>query len=114
MNELNKLELTLLNGLSVKYPSLKSHIDNLKVAQRKSTGTGLIVTFEYTNSEVELEDINALFNNEENIEIKKLKRGLSYVIDITAGQIEYLEFSTYDEKRDGEFGDYTIVDKLAR
>ncbi len=112
MNELNTLEITLLNGLVEKYPSLKSHIDNLKVSERKSTGTGLIVSFEYVNSEIGNEDINALFSNEENIQIKKLKRGLSYVIDITAGRIEYIEFSTYEEKWDGVFGEYTIVEKI--
>ena len=112
MLELNALEITLLNGLIEKYPSLKSHIDYLKVSIRKSTGIGVIVEFEYVNSEIEFPEINALFSNGENIEIKKLKKGLSYVIDITAGRIEYLEFSTYEENWDGVFGEYKIHDKI--
>ena len=112
MNDLNPLELTLLNGLVQKYPTLKSHLDLLKVSNRKSTGTGMLVTFEYTNSEIEFDEINALFSNEENIEIKKLKKGLNYVIDITMGRIETLEFSTYEENWDGVFGEYKLVDKI--
>lgn len=113
MTELNPIELTLLTGLIEKYPTFKAHLDILKVSSRKSTGTGLLVTFEYENSELEWDETNALFSNEENIEIKKLKKGLNYVIDITMGKIETLEFSTYDEKWDGVIGDYKLVDKIS-
>lgn len=112
MNELNTLEIKLLNSLIKKYPSLKSHIDHLKVSKRINTGTGLLVEFEYDDSEIEFPEINALFSNGENIEIKKLKKGLSYVIDVTGGRIEYLEFSTYEENWDGVFGEYSIHDKI--
>ena len=112
MNELNTLELTLLKGLVEKYPALKSHLDVLKVASRKNTATGLIVTFEYENSEIEFGEINALFSNEENIEIKKLKKGLNYVIDITMGRIETLELSTYEEKWDGVIGEFKLVENI--
>lgn len=111
MNKLNALERTLLTGLIEKYPNLQAHVDLLKVASRKSTGTGLIVTFEYDNSDIVLDEISALFSNEENIVLPKLKKGLSYVFDITAGKIEYLEFTTYEEKWDGVIGDYKLVEK---
>jgi hypothetical protein len=112
MNELNALEIKLLNGLFEKHPSLKSHIDYIKVSKRKNTSLGLIVSFEYEESDIEFSEINALFSNGEIIEIKKLKKGLSYVIDVTAGRIEYLEFSTFEENWDGIFGEYMINDKI--
>lgn len=111
MSDLSNLERTLLNGLEQKYPSLKSHIPYLKVKNREITGVGMYVNFEYVNSigQIEIENINALFSNEENIAIKNLKYGLGYVIDITDGEIKYIEFITYGESWDGKFGDYKIL-----
>ena len=111
MEQLTELESTLLNGLIQKYPALKSHSPYLKVKERKITGTGMEVNFEYTNSEEELnfEDINALFSNGENIEVKGLKQGLGYVIDVTDGKISYLELVTYGETWNGNLDDYKII-----
>jgi hypothetical protein len=111
MEELHELELKLVNSLTEKYPTLKSHIPCLRVNERKTTATGITVNLVYENFNGEFEDVNALFSNEENIVIKNLKKGLGYVIDITNGQIEYLEFSTYDEKWDGKIGEFKIVAK---
>ena len=113
MNELSNLEVILLNGLEQKYPSLKSHIPFLKVKDREITGVGMYLNFEYVNSDgkIKFEDINALFSNEENIQINNLKYGLGYVIDITDGEIKYIEFITYGESWNGIFGDYKIVKK---
>lgn len=111
MEELNNLELILLQGLTDKYPQLKSHVPFLKVSNRKLTANGLDVTLEYDNFNNEYDDTNALFSNGENIEIKRLKEGLSYVIDVTAGAITSIEFSTYNEKWDGKFTEYKIVEK---
>lgn len=109
MQELNKLELFLLEGLTIKYPQLQSHISFLQVAERKPTGEGLDVILKYKDFTADFDDTNALFSNGENIEIKGLKEGLSYVIDVTVGQITSIEFSTYKEKWDGKFGDYKIT-----
>ncbi|MDQ0477437.1 MULTISPECIES: hypothetical protein [Chryseobacterium] len=110
MEELNNLELTLLNALTEKYPSLKSHIPYLKLKERKNTGVGMLVDLEYVNGdELNFDDMNALFSNGENIEIKGLKQGLNYVIDVTDGKILYIEFSTYGENWNGEFGEYKII-----
>ena len=114
MKELNELELSLLNGLTEKYPALKSHIPYLKVTERKMTSTGLSVNFEYTNTDGQItieEDINALFSNGENIQIKNLKKGLAYVIDITGGKIEYIELTTYGESWDGKYDEFKIVSR---
>ena len=72
MDQLNELESILLDHLTEKYPSLKSHVPHLKVKDREMTKSGMIVNFEYTNAEEEInfEDINALFSGGENIEIK--------------------------------------------
>jgi len=111
MNELNELEQNLLKGLTTKYPQFQSHISHLKVAERKLTETGLNVDLDYIDFTDDFDDTNALFSNGENIAIKGLKEGLSYVIDITMGQITAIEFSTYKEKWDGKIVDYSIVDK---
>lgn len=110
MEELNELETTLLNRLTEKYPSLKSHLPYLKVSKRQISGFSLYVYFSYVDFTEEPEMINALFSNAEKIEIPALKEGLSYVIDVTAGVIEHIEFSTYKENWDGKFGDYKIVE----
>lgn len=111
MEQINELESILLNGLIQKYPSLKSHIPYLVITERKSTGAGLLVNFDYSSSteELKFDDINALFSGEENIEIKGLKHGLGYVIDITDGKILYIEFTTYGENWNGKIGDFKIV-----
>ncbi len=111
MEELNDLELKLINGLTIKYPSLEFHIPYLKVTQREVTGVGMYVNFAYVDFVGQLEDINALFSNEENIEIRNLKYGLGYVIDITGGEIKYIEFITYGENWNGKFTEYKIVQR---
>jgi len=52
-----------------------------------------------------------LFSNGENIEIENIKQGLGYVIDVTDGQIMYIEFTTYGENWNGIFGENKIVEK---
>jgi hypothetical protein len=109
MEELNELELILMNGLTTKHPSLKSHIPYLKVSRREITGVGMYVNFEYVNFDGQLEDINALFSNQENIEISNLQHGVGYEIVITDGEIKYIEFITYGENWNGKFTEYKIV-----
>lgn len=111
MEQLSNLETTLLNGLIEKHPSLNSHLLYLKVKDREITKVGMTVNFEYIHPEEELsfDDINALFSGGENIEIKGLKEGLGYVIDVTDGKIIYIEFTTYGENWNGKFGDYKII-----
>ncbi|WP_312825496.1 hypothetical protein [Epilithonimonas sp.] len=110
MKDLNEIEILLLEGLTVKYPQFKSHIAYLKVTNRKLSNLGLDVQLDYENYSGEFDETNALFSNGENIEIKGLKEGLSYVIDITAGQITSIEFSTYNEKWDGKITDFKIIE----
>lgn len=110
MKDLNEIELLLLEGLTVKYPQFKSHIAYLKVTNRKLSNLGLDVQLDYENYSGEFDETNALFSNGENIEIKGLKEGLSYVIDITAGQITSIEFSTYNEKWGGKITDFKIIE----
>ncbi len=109
MEEINELETTLLNGLTKKYPSLTSHVPHLKVSKRQISGFSLYVYFSYVEFNEEPEMINSLFSNGEKIMIPALKDGLSYVIDVTAGTIEHIEFSTYKESWDGVFGEYHII-----
>ncbi len=111
MEQLNNLESTLLIGLVEKYPSLNSHVPYLNIKARTMTKSGLIVDFEYAANaeELILDDINALFSNGENIEVKGLKQGLGYVIDVTDGKISYLELVTYGENCNGKLEEYKII-----
>ena len=111
MEQLTLLESTLLDSLTCKYPAFKAHLPYLKVKDREITKMGMVVNFEYLNTDEKLkfEDFNALFSGGENIESTGLKGGLSYVIDITDGQIVYIEFSTYGENWDGKIVDYKII-----
>lgn len=109
MEELNKLELNLLQGLITKYPSLVSQIGHLKVNKRQLAGFSYYIYLSYQNFAEEPEMINALFSNGEKILIPHLKEGLSYVIDVTAGKIEHIEFSSYKENWDGKIETYEIM-----
>lgn len=110
MEELNEIENTLLLGLTNKYPSLQEHIPHLKIKERKKLAFGMSVIFEYVDFDSPLEDLNALFSNEENIVLKNLKKGLNYVIDVTDGEITSIDFSTYDnEKWNGKWDDFKLV-----
>ncbi len=113
MEEFTSLELALLDVLVKKYPSLQSHLPFLKVSDRQSTEVGMIVNIVYSDMSDKLEpsDIDALFSNQERIHVKGLKNGLGYVIDVTDGEILFIEFMTYDEKWHGRFDDYKIVAK---
>lgn len=110
MDDLTELEFKLLSGLTNKYPALKSHIPLLKVTDRKATGNGLFVNFSYLNSVATFDtELNALYSNEERIKLPSLEKGLCFVIDITCGEISYIEFTTYCENWDGNFNGYEIV-----
>jgi hypothetical protein len=109
MEELNELELALLERLTVKYPDLTSHIAHLRVNKREKSGFSLYVYFTYQDFHQEPEMINALFSNGDKIALPELREGLSYVIDVTAGMIEHLEFSSYKENWDGKIDEYRIV-----
>jgi len=110
----NELEMILLTRLILKYPALKTHIAFLRVSSRQSTNNGLFVYFTYDSIDcIKNEELNALFSTAEKIQLKSLKNGLSYVVDITAGAIEYIEFSTYNEKWDGIIEDYQFIANAA-
>ena len=109
MEELNELELTLLEGLVVKHPSLKSHIPHLRVVNRVIHGNGITSELSYVNYNGDFSDINALFSNGEIIDVQNLKKGLGYVIDVTDGQITSIELNTYGEKWNGKYSEYVIV-----
>ena len=113
MDTFTSLESELLDRLIQKYPVLKSHIPFLQVVSRQASPEGMIVNITYRDLETKPEpsDIDALFSNQERIHVKGLKNGLGYVIDVTDGEIQFIEFMTYDEKWNGKFDDYKIVKK---
>lgn len=110
MNNLNKLEISILEKLSKEYPDLKSHIPFIKVLDREITGVGMYVNFYYTNNLISnLEVINASLSTNENIEVENLEFGLGYEVDISDGKVKFIEFITYGEEWDGNFVNYRFV-----
>ncbi|MFZ0565136.1 MAG: hypothetical protein WAM28_02995 [Chlamydiales bacterium] len=107
MINLNKLEFSILARLSNKYPEIKKHIPYLKVLNRDNTGVGMYVNFLYANDKiVPLSLPDSSISTNENIEIKGLKYGLGYEVDISKGRLNFIEFITYGEKWDGKITDF--------
>ncbi len=108
MDDLNKLELSILERLSNKYPEIKNHIPHLKILNRENTGVGMYVNFTYSN---EIEPLNlpdSSISTNENIEIQGLQYGLGYEVDISKGRLNFIEFITYGEQWDGMINDFTL------
>lgn len=104
MQKLNRLEFSILERLSTKYPLIKEHIPFLKVSSRKNTGVGMYVNFIYdnpNNEALKLEIENSAVSTNEIIEIDALEYGLGYEVDITDGKIKFIEFVTYGEQWNG-------------
>ncbi|PGH39187.1 MAG: hypothetical protein CRN43_10685 [Candidatus Nephrothrix sp. EaCA] len=105
MEELNKLELSILERLSINYPSIKGHIPFLRVESRENTGVGMYINFSYINPVEKLLDLgieNTSICTNEIIEMDGLKYGLGYEVDITDGKIKFIEIFTYGEEWDGD------------
>lgn len=110
MKDFNELEKELFQRLLKKYPQFEDHADFLIISKRKLHMKGMLIEFVYAPNNLKFDNLNALFNSNEKIELPALKEGLSYVFDITNGQIETLELSSYnDEKWDGKFEGFNII-----
>lgn len=111
MENLNSLEETLLKALLVKYPTLENHLSALQVAARKVTESGSYSELVYKDGNLNFEEeLNALFSDGKIIQIPELKKGLSYVIDITCGEITSIELNTYEEKWNGKMSGFKLVE----
>ncbi len=78
MEKLNPLELTLLQGLTIKYPTIGTHLPFLRVKDRVFTGVGMYSNFVYVETDgllLALEINNGAISNNENIEIQGPERG---------------------------------------
>ena len=107
MEQLNKIELSIFERLSISYPSIKSHISFLRVKSREKTGVGMYINFYYNNAD-KLSDLGIAevhISTNETIEITGLKYGLVYEVAITNGRIHFIELVTYGEEWNGEFSD---------
>ncbi len=103
-DKLNKLELSILEGLAIEYHFIKRHITFLRVKSRENTGVGMYVNFIYddpTNEILRLEIEDTVISTSETIEIDGLKYGLGYEVDITDGKIKFIELVTYGEDWNG-------------
>ena len=104
MQELNTLEFSILEKLSVKYHFIKEHIPFLKVNSRENTGAGMYVNLIYntpTDKELHFGEQNSAISTNEIIEIASLKYGLGYEVDIAEGEVKFIELFTYGEEWDG-------------
>lgn len=108
MEELNRLEKSILNRLSKKYPSLIFHIPYLKVQSRELTGVGMYINLLYSNSidqELDLDIKNTSISTNEIIELDGLKYGLCFELDISDGKLNFIELVTIGEEWDGNVSD---------
>ncbi len=114
MEKLSKLESAVLERLANTYPFLKKQIPYLMVKDRKATGVGMYVNFEYLNNSEDFEDMTVPYlalSTNENIEMEGLEYGLGFEVDITNGKIKFIEFITYGEDTwDGSLGEFRFVD----
>lgn len=101
--ELNNLEISILDRLSIKYPFVKHHIPFLKVATRENTGVGMYVNFIYDNPDKEIYAPikNSIISTNEIIGIEGLKYGLGYEVDVTDGRMTFIELVTHGEEWNG-------------
>jgi hypothetical protein len=109
MENLNDLETSILDRISLKYPNIKKHIPLLKVIDREMTGVGLYVNFCYSKINSNLQSIeidNGSISTNENIQIEGLKYGLGYEVFISDGKIKSIELITYGEGWDGKFNSF--------
>ena len=103
------IETELLNIFIAKHPEYSSHLEFIKVKNRKFTGVGMYINFEYEHNEITYKMVDFIFSNNETIYVDNLTYGLGYEIDITNGQINFIEFITYGESWNGEFENYKII-----
>lgn len=112
MERLNELDLAILHRVANKASFLTDHIAFLKVRDRVVTGIGMYVNFVYSGDWESLKGIdppNDLLTTNERIEIPNLKYGLGYVVDITEGRINFIEFITYGEEWDGSVPNFHFI-----
>jgi len=107
---LNKLAFSILERLAVKYPFIERHIPFLKINTVEYTGVGMYINFGYNNPnspelDFGIKDQNLSISTNETIEMDGLKYGLTYEVDITEGQIKFIELVTNGEDWDGKIPD---------
>lgn len=112
MENLNQFELAVLERVAVNHPSIREHIPFLKVINRENTGVGMYINFVYHNKPKGLKPIFPLdiaLSTNDNVVIYPLKRGLGFEVAIMNGQIQFIEFITYDEFWDGSTQGFSFV-----
>ena len=108
MENLNKLEVSILKRLAKKFPSINEHLDFIKVENRIITGVGMYINIIYSNPnnlELHLGINNLAISTNERIEIFGLNYGLNYEVDITNGKIKFIELVTNGENWNGEISE---------
>jgi len=109
MENLNKLEISILERLSERYASIKMHIPYLQILNRENTGVGMYINFGYSKAPIgNLNIPDSSISTNENIDIKGLKYGLGYEVDISNGKINFIELFTYGEEWDGIITEYNF------
>lgn len=95
MSELNSLESAIFSSLAQKYPLINNHLPFLIVKNRKATGVGMYVDFDYSIPEpIVLNIENKAISNNEVIRMNGLVNGLQYEVNIEGGKLLYMELVT--------------------
>ncbi len=104
MEELNKLEYSILERLATKYPSVSEHMPFIKVETRLKTGVGMYINLIYDNpqnKELNVGIENSAISTNETIELDGLMYGLNYEVDVTDGRLKFIELVTNGEDWNG-------------
>lgn len=108
---MNELEKAILTEIADSYPELKNnlirHYSELQINNRKFTGVGVYINFEYKNTELEPIRKNHLSGKAELI-IPNMEFPVTYEIAFTNGMISFMELISNEEEWNGGFEGFKL------
>lgn len=113
--DLSMLEQAILNEIAnhneQQYPFVKRQLPFLSVKYREKTGVGIYVKFEYVPvNKTTIPNIGDIaLSSDKSLDLDVLKYGLNYELNITNGEIDFLELVTNGESWDGEYGKFKFI-----
>lgn len=116
MNILNTFELDVVKHIAAAYPCLLKHIDHVFVQKREYTGVGLYVHFGYKTEPLELiTPRNTFLSINQVLKVQGLDEDdvIFFVLIITEGKMDFLEFVTTTSSWNGIPVEYRFIDLSA-
>ncbi len=115
-NDLNILEQAILDEIATynekQYPDIRGCLTHLKIRYRENTGVGIFLHFEQISEKdliVPFNEANIVLSSDKYLELDTLDYGLNYELNITNGQIDFLELVTNGESWNGSFKEFRFL-----